>query len=81
MPTNTPIRGDDVNMTCMTSPSGLATSFVWYKEEALIAGFNLDYYTIHDVQSVHGGIYTCMASNSFNSKSGSTVLDVRCMLI
>lgn len=75
-PTSTPLKGGSMTLTCNTIPSGVATSYQWQRNGVTISG-STSTYTVTNVQLVHDGIYTCIASNDFNSVQNQVEVDVQ----
>jgi len=80
-PSNSPVKGNDVTMSCETSPAGVGTSYKFSLNGNTIKSGSSSTYTINNVQIIHDGVYTCEVTNEFNTRSTTVDVDIRCKLL
>ncbi|XP_052804368.1 EGF-like domain-containing protein comC isoform X4 [Mya arenaria] len=72
-PSGTITKGSTVTLTCSTSPTGVASTYIFYKDSTVIQSTTQSTFQIQNVQTTHIGSYRCNASNTYNSQVSSSV--------
>ncbi|WAR04953.1 hypothetical protein MAR_020322 [Mya arenaria] len=63
-PSGTITKGSTVTLTCSTSPTGVASTYIFYKDSTVIQSTTQSTFQIQNVQTTHIGSYRCNASNT-----------------